>query len=414
MPDSQKRYVTLENEPNPNERELGDPEDEDTARIRIREIKNALFTIQMKAVKKYMKAKHGGYDSSAYEAPEKASEEEKGEKLQFGFKRRIPAKNMPRPPTPPPPKGAAKAASASDEPKKKEWRKKKEPETSESESAAEPASSSAKASASASPVPDAQPRQRPPIKHRSVAQELFKDAQAAQNVYAAFRQDSIDDLHARAPAGDKVGGKLFMTFLTEGVQEFKAASEYSYVPDNGRAPPSSDYSDKPEIPEFDDALGTTKELGPDESILVLNGRLDVQDMQVPAYRTGITGSAYVDGVILTERPKYLQNIDLGLKDSDQAAHSPLVVVSKLHCQRNLRTRSDRSDQRRRGRRFGRPQGRAQDDEEEEEEEEVEVEEEEEEKEPVGRLRSTTPSSSARLHRRDDQARGSFENTNKCQ
>eukprot|EP00435_Cladocopium_sp_Y103_P045850 s1034_g13.t1 len=389
--------------------------------------------------------------------------------------------------------------------------------------------------------------------------ELFDNTMQAESRYfgpdrseqAAYRQDSIDDLYARARAGDKVSSQLFMTFLTEGVQEFKAASEYSYVPDNGRvpelaehyvhqqltdlpvpiyrpqimvnaksfypiseeeqfqlldiyrnalasksplstghkrteqnvtasnmtsltlglvslnlghinrqpiiagafkfdkwireqekAPPSSDYTDMPEIPAFEDALGSTTVLGPDESILVLNGRLDVQDMQAAcdtninadcmlmislsygkqsqisltrsasqkATADGVVGSAFADEVLLqdSERPKYLQNIDLGLKDSDQAAHSPLVLVAKLHCQRNLRTRSDCSDQRRRGRRFGRPQYQAQDD----EKEEVEVEEEEEENEPVGRLRSTTPSSGARLHGRDDQARGSFENTNR--
>eukprot|EP00435_Cladocopium_sp_Y103_P042316 s894_g11.t1 len=328
-----------------------------------------------------------------------------------------------------------------------------------------------------------------------------------------------------------------MTFLTEGVQEFKVASEYSYVPDNGRvptlaehyttqqlddlpAPPSSDYADKPEIPQFEDALGTTKDVGPNESILVLQGRLDVQDMQVPTYRTGITGrdvfrlalsevsigvfhmssfgwrsgyhegcenwvkfltaaiaaqtdyitgdgnvfaqrnfkqaahtdfkscdtninadcmimislsygkqsqvsltrsasqtatadgvvvgSAFSDEVLLTdsERPKYLQNIDLGLKDSDEAAHSPLVVVSKLHGQRNLRTRSDQSDQRRKDKRYGRPErprGRAQYDDDEEEEEE---------NDPVGRLRNTTPSLGACLRGQDTGARGSqtFENT----
>eukprot|EP00435_Cladocopium_sp_Y103_P054204 s1316_g17.t1 len=902
MPENQKGYVNLD--PNPNERPLGDPEDEDTARIR--EMKNTLFQVQMKAVKRYMKAKHGGVDTSASEATDKGSESEGGERLEFGFKKKILAKNTPRPATPPTPKGAAKAATASAGPKKKEWRKKKEADTSGSESAAEPASSSARASGSASAsasaghTAKAKTTNKAPRRETSKqAQELFKDAQAAHNVFvrwtqeftnlewfahpgekfpcknhdaicncddamfwchkcgagyclqcrydgqtcthsiahysvdtdpdflsgsiasanscfklkelfdntmqaesryfgydrteqAAYRQDTIDDLYARARAGDKVGGKLFMTFLTEGVQEFKVASKYSYVPDNGRvpglaehyvhqqlndlpvpiyrpqimvnaksfypiseeeqfqlfdiyrnalasksslstghkrtdqnvtesnmtsltlglvslnlghinrrpiiagafkfdkwiresekvlpylvfqngghiiklceasddqggierhsglcqkngcigcvvhshadisapalacflrgsheagswiellghhqaktenkvshkqfwsfhgaifrcvfgrntsgtmidpstgirtqAPPSSDYTDMPEIPEFEDALGSTTVLGPDESILVLNGRLDVQDMTVPAYRTGITnrdvfhlglsevrigvfhmssfgwcsgyqegcenwvkfltaaiaaqadfvtgdgnlfaqrnfkqdahtdykscilvdllerllaeinqhrsgmnqitynlcssiqagayiramsgdtnfnadcmlmislsygkqsqvslkrtdsqkatadgvvGSAFADEVLLqdSKRPKYLQNIDLGLKDSDQAAHSPLVLVAKLHCQRNLRTRSDRSDQRRRGRRFGRPQYQAQDDE-EEEEEEVEVEEEEEENEPVGRLRSTTPSSGARLHGRDDKARGSFENTSR--
>eukprot|EP00435_Cladocopium_sp_Y103_P076167 s7_g79.t1 len=58
---------------------------------------------------------------------------------------------------------------------------------------------------------------------------------------AAFRQDTIDDLYARARAGDKVGGKLMMTFLAEGVREFKVASEYSYVPANGRVPTMAEH-----------------------------------------------------------------------------------------------------------------------------------------------------------------------------
>eukprot|EP00435_Cladocopium_sp_Y103_P073172 s20_g42.t1 len=113
---------------------------------------------------------------------------------------------------------------------------------------------------------------------------------------------------------------------------------------------------------------------------------------------GVVGSAYSDEVMPTdsEKPKYLQNIDLGLKDSDQAAHSPLV--SKLHCQRNLRTRSDQSDQERKDRRFGQfgrqpdywqnergHRGRAWEEEEEDEETD----------DQVGRLRSTKPSSGAR-------------------
>eukprot|EP00435_Cladocopium_sp_Y103_P041823 s1014_g11.t1 len=106
---------------------------------------------------------------------------------------------------------------------------------------------------------------------------------------------------------------------------------------------------------------------------------------------GVFSSGYSDEVMLqdVERVKYLQNIDFGLKDSDQAAHSPLVVIAKLWCQRNLRVRSEQSDQRRRGRGRRQPQyWQRRDD----EEEEVEVEEEEDENDPVGRLRSTTPSS----------------------
>eukprot|EP00435_Cladocopium_sp_Y103_P033376 s2189_g8.t1 len=112
-----------------------------------------------------------------------------------------------------------------------------------------------------------------------------------------------------------------------------------------------------------------------------------------------------------ERPKYLQNIDLGLKDSDQAAHSPLIAIAKLFCQRNLRVRTEQSDNRRRGRRGQRqPRYWQRDD----EEEEIEVEETEEENEPIGRLRSTTPSSGARLHGQQEQAKaaGRFENPNR--
>eukprot|EP00435_Cladocopium_sp_Y103_P071272 s298_g37.t1 len=128
---------------------------------------------------------------------------------------------------------------------------------------------------------------------------------------------------------------------------------------------------------------------------------------------GVVGSGFSDEVMLqdVERPKYLQNIDLGLKDSDQAAHSPLIAIAKLFCQRNLRVRTEESDNRRRGRRGQRqPQYWQQGD----EEEEVEVEETEEENEPVGRLRSTTPSSGARYHGQQEQAKaaGRFENPNR--
>eukprot|EP00435_Cladocopium_sp_Y103_P052336 s114_g16.t1 len=212
------------------------------------------------------------------------------------------------------------------------------------------------------------------------------------------------------------------------------------------APPRSDYADKPFIEQFEDAMGTTKDLNEDQSMLILNGRLDVEDMEVPTYRTGVTGrdvfrlasrevriaagaykalsgdcvilislsygkqtppgslvrsksqkaaadgvasSAYPDESMLadSERPKYLTNLDLGLKGSDLAAHSPLVVVSKLHCQRNLRTRSDESDAKRRdkhaeSRDYWQETWFEQDD-------------------TVGRLRSTTPSAGARYRGQDE-------------
>eukprot|EP00435_Cladocopium_sp_Y103_P065590 s690_g27.t1 len=68
---------------------------------------------------------------------------------------------------------------------------------------------------------------------------------------------------------------------------------------------------------------------------------------------GVVGSAFSDEVLMTnsERPKYLTNLDLGLKDSDTSTHSPLVTICKLWCQRNLRTRSDESENKRRDKRI---------------------------------------------------------------
>eukprot|EP00435_Cladocopium_sp_Y103_P049208 s2501_g14.t1 len=235
-----------------------------------------------------------------------------------------------------------------------------------------------------------------------------------------------------------------------------------------QAPPSSDYADKPDIPDFEDCLGTTKDLGPDESVLVLQGRLDVQDMQVPAYRTGISGRD-VFHLALTEvrigvfhmssfgwRSGYQEGCENWVKfltaaiaaqadfitgdgnlfaqrNFKQDAHTDFKFFSPIPRDRNIfrtstlvsrilikqHTRhlwwclsfiakkvSERVpiNRTRKDKRFGRPErprGRAQDD--DEEEEEVEVEEEHE---PVGRLRSTTPSSGARLRGQDADARGS--------
>eukprot|EP00435_Cladocopium_sp_Y103_P012509 s4425_g3.t1 len=54
-----------------------------------------------------------------------------------------------------------------------------------------------------------------------------------------------------------------------------------------QAPPSSDWTDRPDIPEFEECLGTTKDMSDDECILVLRGRPEsCDDMVVPSYKTG--------------------------------------------------------------------------------------------------------------------------------
>eukprot|EP00435_Cladocopium_sp_Y103_P003220 s5877_g1.t1 len=326
MPESQKGYVNLEQ--TPNDRDLGESEDEDTARIKIMIMKQTLYEIQMRAMKKYIKKKHGGLDTSESEATAKESETDDDKQLDFDLGKKIVAKSMPRPNTPPTPG----AASAAGDPKRKVWRKKKD-ESSESE--AEPASSSARpsgsASASAGQTAKVKSTNKAPAPKRETSQQatnLFKDAEAAKNVFvqwtqefaniewfahpgekfpcknaedvcdcqdamfwchkcgagyclqcrydgltcdhkiahysvdtdpdflpdsiasadscfklkelfdkamqaesryfgydrneqASYRKDAIDDLYSRARAGDKVGGKLFMKFLNEGVEEYK-------------------------------------------------------------------------------------------------------------------------------------------------------------------------------------------------
>eukprot|EP00435_Cladocopium_sp_Y103_P012203 s2303_g3.t1 len=55
------------------------------------------------------------------------------------------------------------------------------------------------------------------------------------------------------------------------------------------APPSSDWTDRPDIPEYEDALGTTKDMSDDECILVLRGSSSsCDDMVVPSYQTGVS------------------------------------------------------------------------------------------------------------------------------
>eukprot|EP00435_Cladocopium_sp_Y103_P004720 s7256_g1.t1 len=128
MPENQRGYVNLEYD-NPNDRDLTQPVDEDQERIQF--MKQTLFEMQAKAIKKYMKKKDGGIDSSESDAdPEKM--------LDFGMSSKIKAKDMPRANTPPPKKSStASAVGAASKPaSKKVWKKKED--TSESEP--EPAS----------------------------------------------------------------------------------------------------------------------------------------------------------------------------------------------------------------------------------------------------------------------------------
>eukprot|EP00435_Cladocopium_sp_Y103_P071869 s298_g38.t1 len=172
MPDSQKGYVTLE--PNPNTRDLGEPDDEDAQRIKI--MKQALFEVQARAMKKYLKAKHGGFDSSESDAP--ATDRS----LDFGMGEKIAAKNMPRPNTPPPKKKSSTASAVGSAPKKT-WKPKKKEDTSESEP--EPAASSAsRPAASAGRTAKAKTTNKQGTSRQ--AQDLFRDAEAARNVYTAW------------------------------------------------------------------------------------------------------------------------------------------------------------------------------------------------------------------------------------
>eukprot|EP00435_Cladocopium_sp_Y103_P044081 s888_g12.t1 len=104
MPDSQKGYVNLVND-TPNDRDLTQPLDEDQERIQV--MKQALFEMQARAIKKFIKKRDGTLDTSESDAG---------------------------PATP----KAARAAKAAGKAKSKTWRKKGE----ESESEPEPAASS--------------------------------------------------------------------------------------------------------------------------------------------------------------------------------------------------------------------------------------------------------------------------------
>eukprot|EP00435_Cladocopium_sp_Y103_P001145 s7322_g1.t1 len=137
--------------------------------------------MQAKAIKKYIKKRDGGLDTSESDAdPEK--------ELDFGMSGKIKAKDMPRANTPPPKKaGTASAVGAASKPaSKKVWKKKED--TSESEP--EPASSSSKrpAASSAGRTAKEQTTNKAPAPKRETsrqAQDLFRDAEAARNVFQA-------------------------------------------------------------------------------------------------------------------------------------------------------------------------------------------------------------------------------------
>lgn len=48
-----------------------------------------------------------------------------------------------------------------------------------------------------------------------------------------------------------------------------------------------------------------------------------------------------------EQPKHLLVYDLGLRDSDQDWHSPLLTAATFRCMKNMRIRSQQTEQRRR-------------------------------------------------------------------
>eukprot|EP00435_Cladocopium_sp_Y103_P076279 s26_g86.t1 len=307
MPESQKGYVNLE-QPNANERDLTQPEDEDSQRIKM--MKQAMFELQARAMKKYIKKRDGGLDTSESEAEAKETDDD--QKLDFGIGQKISAKTMPPPCTPRTPRAAKAAGEAEKKPQNQNQNQ----------------------------------LHHPPHDHQ--------------------KQPLPAGAYIRAMSGDRNVTNVDCMILI-----------------------SLSYGKQSQV-----SLSRTA--------------------SQKASADGVVGSAYSDEVMLqdVERVKYLQNIDLGLKDSDQAAHSPLIAIAKLFCQRNLRVRTEQSENRRRGRRGQRqPRYEQQQD---KEEEEIEVEETEEENEPVGRLRSTTPSSGARLHGREEPAKaaGRFENPNR--
>eukprot|EP00435_Cladocopium_sp_Y103_P017267 s2303_g4.t1 len=104
MPESQRGYVNLEYD-NPNDRDFTQPVDEDQERIQF--MKQTLFEMQAKAIKKYMKKRDGGIDSSESDAP--SADPEK--MLDFGMSSKIKAKDMPRANTPPPKKKSSTASA---------------------------------------------------------------------------------------------------------------------------------------------------------------------------------------------------------------------------------------------------------------------------------------------------------------
>eukprot|EP00435_Cladocopium_sp_Y103_P023742 s4552_g5.t1 len=479
MPESQKGYVNLE-QPNANERDLTQPEDEDSQRIQM--MKKAMFEVQARALKKYLKKRDGGLDTSESEAEAKETDDDK--KLDFGIGQKISAKTMPPPPSPRTPR-TAKAVGEAKTKKTKVWRKKGE-ETSESEP--EPAASSSSrpskpASASARQTAKSKSTNKAPPEKRQTSQrakDLFKDAEAARNVYKRWTQEFANIQWFAHPGTKfpctnngqececedamfwchKCGSGYCLQCRYDGLSCSHQIAHYSVDTDSAFLPDSISSAEScfnlKEL--FDNVNAESRYFGYDAGeqaayrkdtiddlysraragdkagayIRAMSGDRNVtnadcmilislsygKQSQVSLSRTashkaaadGVVGSGYSDEVMLqdVERVKYLQNIDLGLKDSDQAAHSPLIAIAKLYCQRNLRVRTEQSENRRRGRRGERqPRYRQQ---QQDEEEEIEVEETEEENEPVGRLRSTTPSSGARLHGREEPGR--YENVNR--
>ena len=73
--------------------------------------------------------------------------------------------------------------------------------------------------------------------------------------------------------------------------------------------------------------------------------------QHSASADGWVGSAFDSEIIMNdvEQPKHLLVYDLGLGDTDQAFHSPLMTIANMRAIKNLRVRSQAAESRRRGR-----------------------------------------------------------------
>eukprot|EP00435_Cladocopium_sp_Y103_P004241 s3094_g1.t1 len=270
MPESQKGYVNRE-QPNANERDLTQPEDEDSQRIKM--MKQAMFELQARAMKKYFKKRESGLDTSESEAEAKETDDD--QKLDFGIGEKFLQKLCLRHVR----QGHHELFKDAEHARNvyKRWTQEfaniqwfahpgeKFPCTNRGQACeCEDAMFWCHKCGSGYCLQcrydglscDHQ------IAHYSVdtdsdflpdsiasadscfnLKELFDNAMAESRYFgydageqAAYRKDTIDDLYSRARAGDKVGGKLFMKFLNEGVEEYKRASDYSYGPANGRIP----------------------------------------------------------------------------------------------------------------------------------------------------------------------------------